>query len=96
MQQNRFRYGFQKGFTLIELLVVISIIGLLSSIVLASLKDARNNAKNKAYRAEVNQFITALELYRNDNNGMYPGESNTGVQSEFTQYRSATNTAQIF
>jgi prepilin-type N-terminal cleavage/methylation domain-containing protein len=34
-----------KAFTLIELLVVVSIIGLLSSIVLVSLKSSSNNAR---------------------------------------------------
>lgn len=64
---------YHRGFTLIELMVVISIIALLSSIVLVALKDAREKAKTKAFRAEVNQFINALELYRTDN-GKYPGE----------------------
>jgi type II secretion system protein G len=59
------------GFTLIELLVVIAIISLLSSVILASLKDARDKAKMSAFRQEVYQFINALELYRVDN-GSYP------------------------
>lgn len=62
-----------KGFTLIELLVVISIIGLLSSIVLASLKGARDKSNVARFRAEINQTINALELYRSAN-GKYPYE----------------------
>ncbi len=51
-----------KGFTLIELLVVISIIGFLSSVVLASMQTARDRAKGVAFRASVNEFILAIEL----------------------------------
>ncbi len=59
------------GFTLIELLVVISIIGFLSSVVLASMNTAREKAQVSAYRSYLKQVMTALEMYKNDN-GSYP------------------------
>ncbi|MHB8660610.1 MAG: type II secretion system protein [Minisyncoccota bacterium] len=54
-----------RGFTLIELLVVISIIGLLSSIVLASLNTARAKARDAALLEGTHQLMLALELYYN-------------------------------
>jgi type II secretion system protein G len=68
------KYRLSKGFTLIELMVVISIISLLSSIVLASVKEVREKARATKFRAEVNQFINALELYKADK-GVYPYEN---------------------
>jgi prepilin-type N-terminal cleavage/methylation domain-containing protein len=62
----------RRGFTLIELLVVISIISLLSSIVLASVQDARNKAKIARFERELLQIVTAIELYRLDYDGDYP------------------------
>ena len=51
------------GFTLIELLVVIAIIGVLASIVLASLNSARQKSRDARRIADVKQIQLALELY---------------------------------
>ncbi len=55
--------GALSGFTLIELLVVIAIIGLLASIVLASLNSARQKSRDARRIADVKQLQLALELY---------------------------------
>ncbi len=67
----RIRKSFQKGFTLIERLVVIAIIGLLSSVVLASLSSARAKARDAQRLSGIKQMQLALELYY-DKNGYYP------------------------
>ncbi|MDP3645700.1 MAG: prepilin-type N-terminal cleavage/methylation domain-containing protein, partial [bacterium] len=61
-----------RGFTLIELLVVIAIIGLLASIVLASLNTARKKSRDARRQADLKQLQNALELYANDQGGNYP------------------------
>ncbi len=66
----------KSGFTLIELLVVIAIIGMLSSIVFASLNTARQKGRDAKRVSELRQIKTALELYF-DKNDAYPGVFNT-------------------
>ncbi len=61
----------QKAFTLIELLVVIAIIGLLASIVLVGVSNARLKSKIAKRGQDLKQVQSALELYYNTNNS-YP------------------------
>lgn len=69
---TRSRSSKQKGFTLIELLVVIAIIGILASVVLASLNSARKKSRDARRVADIKQVQLALELYFDANGNKYP------------------------
>ena len=71
------------GFTLIELLVVIAIIGILASVVLASLNTARQKGRDARRIADLKQVQLALELYFDTNRAYvptanYPADLTTG------------------
>ncbi len=56
---------------MIELLVVVAIIGMLSSVVLASMSTARQKARDARRMADAKALQTALELFY-DNGSTYP------------------------
>jgi prepilin-type N-terminal cleavage/methylation domain-containing protein len=64
--------SIERAFTLIELLVVISIIGLLSSVVLASVNKSRLRAKDSKKISTLLELRNAIELYYVNNNNTYP------------------------
>jgi type II secretion system protein G len=73
----------RRGFTLIEILVVVAIIGILSSVVLASLYTARIKANDVRRKSDLHQIVTALELY-NTKNGSYPTTGATAPNNSAT------------
>lgn len=57
----------KKGFTLIELLVVVAIIGVLATIFVAKISDARSRARNAAIVSSLSSLDAAIDMDK------YPG-----------------------
>lgn len=74
--KQEFSYN-KKAFTLIELLVVIAIIGILATVVIASLSSARVKARDARRLADIKTIQTALAMYYMEN-GSYPVSTNWG------------------
>ena len=66
-----------RGFTLIELLIVIAIIGVLASIILASVSSARQKSRDARRLTDIKQIQNALELYYDSQVSEYPLASTT-------------------
>lgn len=90
MQQNKMRKrAFRKlvakskqqkpssGFTLIELLVVIAIIGVLSTVVVVSVRSALSKARDAKRISDIHQLQVALQMYYNLH-GYYPYYNSDG------------------
>lgn len=56
-----------RGFTLIEILVVIVILGVLAALVVPRFLDRPDEARNVATKTDLGTILTALKLYRLDN-----------------------------
>ena len=81
----------QRGFTLIELLVVIAIIGLLSTLAVVALNNARMKSRDAKRVSDVKQVQTALELYYNDVN-LYPASLGTSIKNGTVTYMATVPT----
>lgn len=63
----------QRGFTLIELLIVVIILAILAGILIPQFSSSTVDAKEAALDANVSGLRSAIELYRVQHNGNYPG-----------------------
>lgn len=89
---NMKKNNLKKGFTLIELLVVVAIIGVLASVVLASLNTARTKGSDAAIHANLANTRAQAEIFYdalipNSYTGVcavVTGTINAGVQAAST------------
>ena len=71
--------NLKKGFTLIELLVVIAIIGILASVVLASLNSARTKGKDASAKTSITSVRAQSEIYYNTTASLGGGDNSYGA-----------------
>jgi general secretion pathway protein G len=57
----------RRGFTLIELMVVLVIIGVLAALIVPNVLDRTDDARATASKADINNLVQALKLYKLDN-----------------------------
>jgi len=67
------KMNLKTGFTLIELLIVVAIIGILSSIVMSSVNDARIKAMDVVVKGSLKSIQTQAQIYYGDNANAYSG-----------------------
>ena len=79
MKANNF-FSKESGFTLIELLVILSIISILSSAALVSLKRAIATTRDAVRLSDMRQLKMALEMFYQEH-GHYPGATYEGVSN---------------
>lgn len=69
---------YKRAFTLIELLVVVAVIGVLSTLVLATLGSARKKAQFAAAQQDLKNIALAFQMYELDND-FYPPDVSPDV-----------------
>ncbi|OGV47889.1 MAG: hypothetical protein A2017_02250 [Lentisphaerae bacterium GWF2_44_16] len=76
-------------FTLVELLVTIAIIAILASMLLPSLKTAKDTCKKISCQGKLKQWAEAVHMYCDDWNGYFPNSDFWPTTLE--EYTGATN-----
>ncbi len=84
----------KRGFTLIEILVVVAIIGILTTVIVANLYQARVKAADAAVKDDLNGIRSQAEIYyslHNDSYGNYSGTTCPSVAGAGSLFSNDSN-----
>jgi prepilin-type N-terminal cleavage/methylation domain-containing protein len=73
----------EKGFTLVELLIVIVILGILSTIVVFSVRGLTGKANSNSCKIDARSLQTAIEGYYATNANTYPPANSAAAPTAF-------------
>jgi len=82
-----------RGFTLIELLIVVIILAILAAIVVPQFSNSTLDAKESTLGANLSAMRSAMELYKIQHNGAYPGANASGAGTGCAAGTKGTGTA---
>jgi prepilin-type N-terminal cleavage/methylation domain-containing protein len=69
-----FKRSVSRGFTLIELLIVVIIVAILAAIAIPQFTSSTTDAQAAALDANLATVRSAIEMYKAQHNGVYPGD----------------------
>lgn len=72
------RSSAQSAFTLIELLLVVVILGILAAVAIPQFSDSSGEARASTLQSNLAVLRNAIEYYRANHNGKYPGYPSAG------------------
>lgn len=84
------RHNVRRGFTLVEILIVVLILGILAAVVIASVTNNTEDAKQKTFVTVLRQFVEFADLSRQQT-GQFIQDASSGVcPTELLNYMQAT------
>ena len=78
----------ESGFTLVELLIVVVILGILAAVAIPQFSDSAGEARASNLQSNLAVMRNAIEFYRTNHRGKYPGYPSAGGAPTATE---ATN-----
>ena len=78
-----------KAFTLVELMIVLSIIVILFALLLPGLKKSMHKAKQLKCQSQLKNLYTAVEIYAQEYDGIYPYIDNNQPDNAYVGIRHA-------